>query len=92
MTELRKLKNKALKNAEVKAAYDALDDEFALIDVLLTMRNKAGLSQRELAEKMGTRRSNISRLENGHANPSWSTLQKYAEACGFHLGVVPIQR
>lgn len=51
---LKTLKEKALKNEEVKQAYDALESEFALIDSLLTMRQKAGLTQEELAKRMGT--------------------------------------
>lgn len=54
--KLKTLKAKALKNPEVKEAYDALESEFALIDALLTMRQKAGLTQEELAERMGTKK------------------------------------
>ncbi|WP_232220321.1 helix-turn-helix domain-containing protein [Legionella tunisiensis] len=57
MINLKTLKTKALKNLEVKEAYDALESEFALIDTLLTMRQKAGLTQDELAERMGTKRA-----------------------------------
>lgn len=79
------LKTKALKNQEVKQAYDALESEFTLIDALLTMRQKAGLTQEEIAQRMGTQKSNISRLEKGNGNPSWKTLEKYAHACGFDV-------
>ncbi len=79
------LKTKALKNQEVKQAYDELESEFALIDVLLTMRQKSGLTQQEIAERMGTQKGNISRLEKGSGNPSWKTLEKYAHACGFDI-------
>ena len=59
---LQTLKQRALANAEVRTEYEKLETEFNLIDQLLTMRNKAGLT-----------------------NPSWSTLLKYAHACGFEL-------
>ncbi|HHT9910531.1 TPA: helix-turn-helix domain-containing protein [Legionella pneumophila] len=87
MMKLKTLKAKALKNPEIKEAYDALESEFALIDALLTMRQKAGLTQEELAERMGTKKGNISRLEKGNTNPSWNTLEKYAHACGFDISM-----
>lgn len=82
---IQNLKNKSFKNKEVKAEYDLLEAEFELIDVLVTMRNKAGLTQEQVAKKLGTQKSNISRLERGSSNPSWKTLQNYAHACGFEL-------
>lgn len=82
---IQKLKKRALQNLEVKKEYDKLSDEFNLIDQLLTMRTKAGLTQEQVAEKMHTQKSNVSRLEKGNTNPSWSTLMKYAHACGFEL-------
>ncbi len=82
---LSALKQKAFENPEVKAAYDELGEEFELISTLITMREKSGLTQDEVAKKMGTRAPNISRLESGRANPSLKTLVSYAHACGFKL-------
>lgn len=79
------LKQKAFENPEVKAAYDSMGEEFALISTLITMREKSGLTQGEVAKKMGTRAPNISRLESGRSNPSLKTLVSYAHACGFKL-------
>ena len=84
---LQQLKKRALTNPEVRAEYEKLETEFDLIDQLLTMRSKAGFTQAEVAERMGTSKSNISRLEHGNSNPSWSTLLKYAHACGFELSL-----
>jgi len=84
---IQNLKNKAFQNPEVQAEYDQLQPEFALIDALLTMRKQAGLTQDEIAHKMGTQKSNISRLEKGGSNPSWKTLQNYAHACGFEISM-----
>jgi DNA-binding XRE family transcriptional regulator len=84
---IQDLKNKAFLNAEVKAEYDQLEAEFVLIDTLITMRKKAGLTQEQVAKKMDTRKSNISRLERGNANPSWRTLKNYAHACGFKISM-----
>jgi len=82
---LSALKQKAFKNPEVKAAYDELGEEFELASTLITMRERSGLTQDEVAKKMGTRAPNISRLESGRANPSLKTLVSYANACGFKL-------
>lgn len=82
---LSNLKSKALSNAEVKAEYDKLEDQFGLIDQLISVRSKAGLTQERLAGVMKTQKSNISRLENRKTNPSWATLLEYAHACGFEL-------
>lgn len=82
---LQNLKDKAFQDPEVKAEYDRLSEEFSLIDALITMRKESGLTQEDLAEKMGTQKGNISRLEKGRGNPSWKTLQSYAHACGFEI-------
>tara|TARA_R110000868_G_scaffold244669_7_gene501069 strand:+ start:1093 stop:1392 length:300 start_codon:yes stop_codon:yes gene_type:complete len=84
---IQQLKDKALANPAVKAEYDLLEPEFALIDTLVTMRNKAGMTQEQVAQKLGTQKSNISRLERGSTNPSWKTLQNYAHACGFEISM-----
>lgn len=82
---LSALKKKALEREEVRDAYNDLDGEFRLISTLISMREKSGLTQSEVAEKMGTRAPNISRLESGRSNPSLKTLANYAQACGFKL-------
>ncbi len=87
MSKLQQLKERALQKPEVRKAYDALAEEFELIDKLLKMRAAAGLTQEELARRMGTKKSNISRLEKGNTNPSWGTLKKYAHACGFAISM-----
>lgn len=87
----KNFKQKALENPEVRKEYDALEEEFSLIDQLLTMRTKAGLTQEDVAKKLGTNKSNISRLERGKSNPSWGTLNKYAAACGFTVRLDAIE-
>jgi DNA-binding XRE family transcriptional regulator len=88
---LQNLKTRALENPEVRTEYEKLENEFVFIDQLLSMRNQAGLTQAQLAERMHTQKSNISRLERGNANPSWATLQKYAHACGFKISLTPMK-
>lgn len=84
---MRELKARALKNLKVKAAYDALDDEYALAAALIDARAKAKLTQSELARRMGTTQSAIARLESGRAVPSGATLLKFAKAVGRRLSV-----
>lgn len=53
------------------------------------MRTQAGLTQEQVAERMNTQKTNISRLERGNSNLSCATLMKYANACGFDLLLNP---
>jgi len=62
---LQKFKQRALANRGVKSEYQKLEIEFSLINQSLTMRTKAGLTQEQVAERMHTQKSNISRLEKG---------------------------
>jgi transcriptional regulator with XRE-family HTH domain len=85
------LKAKVLSNPEVKAAYDEMVPEFSLLRQMLKARQKAGLSQAQVAERMGTKPPAVTRLEsslgNGKHSPSLATLQKYAHAVGHELQV-----
>ncbi|WP_176715266.1 helix-turn-helix domain-containing protein [Photobacterium damselae] len=81
------LKRKALQNPEVKEAYDDLSAEFELISSLISMREQSGLTQDEVAAKIGTKAPNISRLEYGRSNPSLKALMSYVLACGFKLNL-----
>jgi phage-related protein/DNA-binding XRE family transcriptional regulator len=85
--QFEKLKARLLANPKVKAEYDALAPEFEIAAELLRARLRAGLSQAELAERMGTSQSTIARLENGHSLPSTKTLLRYAEATGSKFQV-----
>ncbi|MGL6061436.1 MAG: helix-turn-helix domain-containing protein [Bradyrhizobium sp.] len=82
-----KLKARLLANPKVKAEYDALAPEFEIAAELLRARLRAGLSQADLAARMGTSQSSIARLESGQTLPSTKTLLRYAEATGskFHV-------
>jgi len=81
------MKTRALKRADVKAEYDRLDEEFALLDEFLKARAAAGITQAEVAERIGTTQSAIARLESGRGkhSPSLATLRKYAHALGCRL-------
>lgn len=77
------LKEKALNKKNVKAEYEALDPEFKLLRELLKARKKAGLSQAEIAERMGTKAPAITRLESslnsGKQNNSRSRMGRYTQ-------------
>ena len=71
-----------------KKAYDALEIEYQVVDQLLKARTRAGLTQDAVAERMGTTKSAISRLEgSGKHAPSIGTLRRYAHAVGCELQV-----
>lgn len=70
-----------------RKAYDALEGEFALVDALIAARTRARLSQAEVASRMGTTESAVSRLESGRVKPSTRTLERYAKATGHRLQI-----
>ncbi len=72
---------------EVKAEYDRFAPQYEVIRAAITSRKEAGLTQKQLAEKMGTKQANISRFENGNANPSLEFLQKMASCMGKTLHI-----
>lgn len=74
------IKKKMLADRDVRAAYDALADEFDLARELIAARVRAGLTQAEVAERMGTTQSVVARLESGAQMPSVNTLLKFARA------------
>ncbi|MEN9670016.1 MAG: hypothetical protein RL018_293 [Pseudomonadota bacterium] len=75
----------------VQKAYDALEEEYSTLHAMLDARLAAGLTQADVAARMGTTVSAISRLESSlrseKHSPSFSTLRKYAQACGKKLVV-----
>ena len=85
----KQLRAKALVRAEVKAKFDELGDEYALLDEFLKARAQQGLTQAQVAEKIGTTQSAVARMESGRGkhSPSLATLSKYAEALGCKLEV-----
>ena len=87
MTKLKDLKAMLLKDPEVRREYDALEEEFALILEVAKARQRAGLSQAELAKRMKTTQSTIARLESGRGLPSTRTLGRFAKATGHRLKI-----
>jgi DNA-binding XRE family transcriptional regulator len=70
-------------------AYDALEDEFAALDALLRARKEAGLTQADVAARMGVSQPVLARIESSLGSrkhsPSLATLRRYADACGKKL-------
>jgi transcriptional regulator with XRE-family HTH domain len=85
----KELKKRALRRADVKRAYDQLEEEFSYVDEFLKARASAGMTQLQVAERMGTTQSAVARLESGKGkhSPSLATLQRYAQAIGCRLEV-----
>jgi transcriptional regulator with XRE-family HTH domain len=83
----KQLRTKALVNPGVATEYEKLADEFSLLDEFLKARAAQGLTQAQVAEKIGTTQSAVARMESGSGkhSPSLATLSKYADALGCKL-------
>ena len=85
-----------MKNPQFKAQYDALEEEFNLLDEVIKARKRAGLTQAEIAARMGTKAPAVARIEAGggskHHSPSIATLRRYAEAVGCKLKIEFVPR
>ncbi len=94
MTTFKELKRKLLRNPEVRAEYEALKLEENLAARLTQIRLSAGLTQSQLAKRMGAKQTAIARVESGRHLPGLETLQGYAKATGRRLTVdfVPLQK
>jgi transcriptional regulator with XRE-family HTH domain len=86
---LKQFKAKALERLEVRKAYQELDEEFAFLDEILKARTASGLTQADVAVRVGTTQSAIARMESPSAkhSPSVATLQRYARALGHRLEI-----
>ena len=85
MTRISELHKKWMKEPKYRKAYQALEDEFALAGAVIDARIRSGLTQQQLARKMGTTQPVVARLESGTARPSLRTLERLARATGSRL-------
>ena len=85
MSDFRVYLDEQMKNPEFKAEWDALEPEFQIVKAMLQGRQEKNLTQKELAELTGITQADISRLENGNANPSLNTLERLARGLGMKL-------
>ncbi len=86
---LKSFKEKALKHPGVRKIYDELAPAYELRRKLVSLRQNAGLTQEQVAEKLHTNKSNISRLEsvNTTISPKLSTIADYADAIGYDIKI-----
>ncbi len=77
-----------MRDPEFATAYHAAEEEFSIAREIIRARTSAGLSQKELAEKIGTTQSVIARLESSAHTPSVSTLKRVALATHSRLRIV----
>lgn len=87
MRDFEDLKRELLKDPEFKKEYDALELEFSIIEQVIRKRLEKGLTQKQLADKIGTKQSAIARLEGGTTNPSVAFLEKVSKALGSKLQI-----
>lgn len=87
MSKWEDLEKELLSDPETKGEYDRLAPRYEVISQLIEARAKKGLTQRELAKKVGTKQSAIARLEGGNVNPTLDFLGKIAEVLGHKLTI-----
>lgn len=87
MSDFQEYLAEQLQDEEFKKEYDALEPEFAIIQALIDARKNCGITQKELSQRTGITQADISKLENGNANPSVKTLKKLAKGLNMRLKI-----
>lgn len=87
MKNYNQFKKEILKNKDICSAYEAFDPEFEIIVALIKRRINKGITQQELAERVGMRQSAIARFESGTYNPSLDFLKKITKALDVRLKI-----
>ena len=87
MPRVADLHKKWMKQPKYRKAYEALEEEFVLASAVIDARNRAGLTQKALAKKMGTTQPVVARLESGRVRPSLRTLERLARATRSRLRI-----
>ncbi|HKV96308.1 MAG TPA: helix-turn-helix transcriptional regulator [Gammaproteobacteria bacterium] len=82
MTKFSDIKKRWIRDSAFRHEYEALAEEFAIAHELIKARTRAGLTQAQVAKRMGTTQSVVARLESGATKPSLRTLERYARATG----------
>lgn len=93
MTSLASLRKEMLADPEVRAEYNRLEPIYAVVGEMIDARHKAGLTQTDVAARMGTTQSVVARLENARHMPTFDMISRYAAALGrrvdIHLAPAP---
>jgi len=92
MSEWKEFLDEQLKDPQIRAEWDALEPEFAIVQAIIDARKNAGLTQKQLSERTGIAQSDISKLESGDGNPSLNTLKRLALAMDMTLKVEFLRR
>ena len=87
MSDFQEYLAEQLQDEEFKKEYDALEPEFAIIQALIDARKNCGITQNQLSQRTGITQADISKLENGNANPSVKTLKKLAKGLNMRLKI-----
>lgn len=87
MSNWEDLEKELLSDPATKKEFDRLAPRYAVISQLIAARNKKGLTQAQLARKMGTKQSAIARLESGNINPTIGFLDKVASVLEVNLTI-----
>lgn len=87
MSDFQDYLTERLKDPKFKAEWDALEPEFTIIQAMIDARKNSGLTQKQLSERTGIAQADISKLENGNANPSLRTLQRLAAGMGMKVKI-----
>lgn len=87
MARVTEMHKRWMNEPKYRKAYEALEDELAMAKAIIAARNRAGLTQMELARKMGTTQPVVARMEGGGIQPSLRTLQRLAQATGSKLTI-----
>ena len=82
---IQELKKKLLKNRRLAREYERYDLAFEISEMVVDVRVKLGITQKQLAKKVGTKQPSIARLENGKTLPSLSFLEKIANKLGTYV-------
>jgi predicted transcriptional regulator len=93
MSDIQKYLNEQLKDDDFKKEWNNIQPELQIIDTLIEARKAKKITQKQLSELTGITQGDISKLENGSANPSIKTLQRLANALGMMLKIefVPVK-
>ena len=83
----KSVRDSVLADPEVKAEYDALENEFNVARAVIALRSQSGLTQRELAERIGIKQPQLARIESGKQLPKLETLALLADGAGYTIEV-----
>jgi ribosome-binding protein aMBF1 (putative translation factor) len=92
MTSLAKLRQKLLADPEVKARYGRLGPILAVVGEMIEARLAAGLTQADIAARMGTSQSVVARLENARHMPTFDLVARYAAAIDRRVDIHLVPR